>query len=73
MSDPATTALLPAVLDEVCKSVSRTETDTCTHVASKILEAVTGGATSADQLKSDGARLCPTRRRCGVRRKRAVR
>jgi hypothetical protein len=54
MFDPATTALLPAVLDEVCKNVSRTETDTRTHVASKFPEAVTRGATSADQLASVG-------------------
>ncbi|MET4279741.1 hypothetical protein ABIB68_007999 [Bradyrhizobium sp. F1.2.2] len=54
MFDPATTAVLRAVLDEVCESVSRTETGTRTHVASKILEAVTRGATSPDQLKQIG-------------------
>ncbi|MET4344681.1 hypothetical protein AB7645_41415 [Bradyrhizobium sp. 956_D2_N1_5] len=54
MFDPATTALLRAVLDEVCENVSRTETGTRTHVASKILEAVTRGDTSADHLKSVG-------------------
>lgn len=54
MFDPATTALLHAVLDEVCDNVSRTETGTRTHVASKILEAVTRGATSPDHLKQVG-------------------
>jgi hypothetical protein len=47
MFDPATTAFLRAVLDEVCESVSRTETGARTHVASKILEA-------ADHLKQVG-------------------
>jgi hypothetical protein len=54
MFDPATTALLRAVLDEVCESVSRTETGARTHVASKILEAATRGDTSPDQLKQVG-------------------
>jgi hypothetical protein len=54
MFDPARTAHLRAVLDEVCESLSRAETGTRTHVASKILEAVTRGATSPDQLKQIG-------------------
>jgi hypothetical protein len=54
MLDPATTALLRAVLDEVCESVSRTETGARTHVASKILEAASRGETSADHLKQVG-------------------
>lgn len=39
MFDPATTALLRAVLDEVCEDVSRYETGARTHVTSRILEA----------------------------------
>jgi len=54
MLDPATTALLRAVLDEVCESVSRTETGARTHVASKILEAASRGETSTDHLKQVG-------------------
>lgn len=54
MFDPAMTALLRAVPDEVCENVSRTETGTRTHVASKILEAVTRGDTSRDELKQIG-------------------
>ncbi|MGY4365392.1 hypothetical protein ACVW1A_001457 [Bradyrhizobium sp. LB1.3] len=37
MFDAETTALLRAVLDEVCETVSRYETGTRTHVASKLL------------------------------------
>jgi hypothetical protein len=51
MLDAATTALLRAVLDEVCENVSRHETGARTHVASKILEAATRGHTSPDRLK----------------------
>jgi hypothetical protein len=54
MFDSATTALLRAVLDEVCESVSRTETGARTHVASKILEAATRGETSPSHLKQVG-------------------
>lgn len=43
MFDPATTALLRAVLDEVCEDVSRYETGARTHVASRILEAAVKG------------------------------
>lgn len=43
MFDTATTALLRAVLDEICESVSREEIGARTHVASKILEAATRG------------------------------
>jgi hypothetical protein len=39
MFDAETTALLRAVLDEVCENVSKYETGARTHVASKILEA----------------------------------
>ena len=54
MFDSATTALLRAVLDEVCESVSRQETGTRIHVASKILEAATRGDTSPDALRQVG-------------------
>lgn len=54
MFDTATTALLRAVLDEVCETVSRHETSARTHVASKILEAATRGKTSLDSLRQVG-------------------
>ncbi|MBR0718973.1 hypothetical protein [Bradyrhizobium liaoningense] len=54
MFDPATTALLRTVLDEVCESVSLAETGAHTHVASKILEAASRGNTSPEQLKQIG-------------------
>jgi hypothetical protein len=54
MFDPATIALLRAVLDEVFESVSRSESGTRAHVASKILEAATRGDTSPDRLKQIG-------------------
>ncbi|MET4519500.1 hypothetical protein [Bradyrhizobium sp. I1.7.5] len=54
MFDPATTALLRAVLDEVCENVSCHETGARTHIASKILEAATDGDTTPDRLKEVG-------------------
>jgi hypothetical protein len=54
MLDPATTALLRTVLDEVCEDVSRFESGTRVHVASRILEAPTRGDTSPDRLKRIG-------------------
>jgi hypothetical protein len=54
MFDAETTALLRAVLDEVCESVSRYETSARTHVASVILEAASKGETSVDGLKQIG-------------------
>jgi hypothetical protein len=54
MFDAETTALLRAVLDEVCVSVSRYETSARTHVASKILEAATAGETSVANLRKVG-------------------
>ncbi|MGY4573464.1 hypothetical protein [Bradyrhizobium sp. USDA 3256] len=54
MFDPATTALLRAVLDEVCEEVSRFESGTRTHVASRILEAATNGDTSPERLRVIG-------------------
>lgn len=54
MFDPVTAALLRAVLDEVCETVSLTETGARTQVASKILEAATRRDTSPDHLKQVG-------------------
>jgi len=54
MFDSATTALLRAVLDEVCESVSRSDTGARTHVASKILEAAKKGETSLEGLRQTG-------------------
>ncbi|MCK1625908.1 hypothetical protein IVA98_22615 [Bradyrhizobium sp. 160] len=54
MFDPATTALLRAVLDEVCEGVSRFETGARTHVASRILEAAAKGDTAPESLKQVG-------------------
>jgi hypothetical protein len=54
MFDPATTALLRAVLDEVCKDVSCYESGARAHVASRILEAATKGDTSPERLKQIG-------------------
>lgn len=54
MLDADTTALLRAVLDEVCENVSRYETLARTHVASKILEAATSGETPVANLRQVG-------------------
>lgn len=54
MFDSQTTALLRAVLDDVCQTVSRFETGTRTHVATRILEAARQGETTADSLKQIG-------------------
>ncbi|SDF00914.1 hypothetical protein [Bradyrhizobium brasilense] len=56
MFDMATTALLRAVLDEVCESVSRSEIGARTHVASKILEAANRGEVSPEGLRQIGRR-----------------
>jgi hypothetical protein len=54
MFDQATTALLRGILDEVCRSVSRSETGARTHVASKILEAANRGEMSLEGLRQVG-------------------
>ena len=59
MFDPATTALLRAVLDEVCEKVSQTETGARIHLASKILEAATRGDTSPDHIKQIARQALP--------------
>ena len=54
MFDAQTTALLRAVLDDVCHKVSVHDTGTRTHVAVKILEAAKQGETLVDGLKQVG-------------------
>jgi hypothetical protein len=54
MFDSDTTALLRAVLDDVCQTLSRYETGTRTHVAARILEAASQGETTPDSLKQIG-------------------
>ncbi|WP_234683793.1 hypothetical protein [Bradyrhizobium monzae] len=56
MFDAATTALLRAVLDEVCGSISSHEIGAKARVASKILEAAAKGETSPESLKFVGRR-----------------
>lgn len=51
--DSATTALLRAVLDEVCESVSHREIGARTHVAS-ILHAATNREVSPEELRQVG-------------------
>jgi len=66
MFDTATTALLRAVLDEVCECVSQREIGARTHVASKILEAATRGKISPEALSRSVAMPSRTRPRCGA-------
>jgi hypothetical protein len=54
MVDAETTALLRAALDELCASLSPSESSTRTSVASKLLEAVKQGSSSLDDLKKAG-------------------
>lgn len=54
MFDAETAALLRAVLEDVCESVSCYDTAARTHVASMILEAASKGETSVDGLKRIG-------------------
>lgn len=51
MFDTQTTALLRAVLDNVCRDLSRYETGTRTHVAAKILESARLGEATAENLR----------------------
>ncbi|TYO67410.1 hypothetical protein FXV83_05365 [Bradyrhizobium hipponense] len=59
MFNAETTALLRAVLDEVCENVSRYETTARTHMAFTILEAAARGETSMDGLKQVGRKAAP--------------
>jgi hypothetical protein len=54
MPDAETAALLRAVLDELCASMSPFDVGTRTHVASRLLEAVKQGKSSLDDLRSAG-------------------
>ncbi|WFU41773.1 hypothetical protein QA640_04460 [Bradyrhizobium sp. CB82] len=54
MLDAEITARLRAVFDEVCETVSRYESGTRMHVASKLLESAAKGEVSVDSLKSVG-------------------
>jgi urease gamma subunit len=54
MFDAQTTALLRAILDDVCQTVARSESGTRTHVAAKILEAARQGETTPDSLMQVG-------------------
>lgn len=56
MFDTETTALLRAVLEEVCENIPVSETGARTHVASKILEAAARGQLSADALRAVGCK-----------------
>jgi hypothetical protein len=57
MFDTSTTALLRAVLDAVCESVSLRESGVRTHVAAKILEAATSCTSWAAVAISPSTRL----------------
>jgi hypothetical protein len=54
MFDMETTALLRAVLEEVCEDIPVNETGARTHVASKLLEAAAQGQVSTDALRTAG-------------------
>ncbi|WP_314963895.1 hypothetical protein [Bradyrhizobium cosmicum] len=54
MFEQATTALLRAVLDEVCETLPRDETGARTHVACKILEAAKTGEATPEVLRQIG-------------------
>jgi hypothetical protein len=54
MFNAETTALLRAVLEEVCENIPVTETGARSHVASKLLEAAAHGRISTDDLKAAG-------------------
>ncbi|WP_201723764.1 hypothetical protein [Bradyrhizobium neotropicale] len=54
MFDAEMTALLRAVLEEVCENIPVNEIGARTRVASKILEAAAQGQLSIDALKAAG-------------------
>lgn len=57
MPDAETAALLRTVLDEVCASISPSDTSTRTNVASKLLETVRQGTPSVDDLRKIGRQV----------------
>jgi len=63
MFDAEITARLREILNEVCVGLSVYETATRTHVASRLLQAATGGTVCEDSLKrigQDALRDAPT-------------
>jgi hypothetical protein len=56
MFNSETTALLRAVLDEVCAEISIHETAKKAFVASKILESASKGESNRDALRAAGRR-----------------
>ena len=54
MFSAETTALLRAILEEVCQNIPVSETGARTHVASKLLETASRGQLSSDALRSAG-------------------
>ncbi|WFU75501.1 hypothetical protein QA642_16560 [Bradyrhizobium sp. CB2312] len=54
MFSAETTAVLRAVLEEVCENIPVSEIGARTHVASKILEAAAQGHVSTDALRTVG-------------------
>ena len=54
MFSAETTALLRAVLEEVCENIPVNEIGARTHVASKILEAAARGQLATDALRAAG-------------------
>lgn len=63
MFETSTTALLRAVLDEVCESISHREIGVRTHVASNILDAATRGgvARNAETGRASSSLASPER------------
>jgi hypothetical protein len=54
MSDPQTTALLRAILDELCRDIPQFDASTRTNVASQLLASVRQGSASIEDLKRAG-------------------
>jgi hypothetical protein len=54
MPDPETATLLRSVLDELCAHVHQFDKGTKVDVASKLLEAVKQGRSTADELREIG-------------------
>jgi hypothetical protein len=59
MPDPETAAVLRAVLDEVCASVSPFDACTRINVASRLLEVAKQGKPSIDDLREAGRVILP--------------
>jgi hypothetical protein len=59
MPDSETAALLRAILEELCASVSPFDAQTRTNVASKLLASARGGNPSLDDLRAAGKEALP--------------